>query len=975
MNSKFIMGARRALAIFALTLFCVAAASAQQGTGSVRGRVTDELGGAIVNTPVTLTDAGGATKTTTTNENGVYTFGGLAPGRYTINVTSQGFAPYQNAAVDVTGGGTTTLDIVLQVTLEQQQVTVSADTNTVSTDPTNNVGAIVLKPEDLQALPDDPDDLQAALQALAGPSAGPNGGQIYIDGFTGGRFPPKESIREVRINSNPFSAEYDRLGFGRIEIFTKPGSDVFHGTGFFTFNDESLNSRNPFAPNRAAFQRRQFGGNVSGPIIKKKASFFFDVERREIDDNAIVLAQILDPSFNVITFNQVVATPSRRTTVSPRIDYQLNDKNTIVGRYTFTQFSNFGGVGGFTLPSRETSSTSNEHTVQLTETAILNAKTVNETRFQYVHRRTNQTPLGAVGTAIDVEGAFNGGGAPFNLAFNSEDRYEIQNYTTLALGNHSVKFGGRLRHVNLSDFSPSNFSGTFVFTGGTFNGIQYTPLQQYAAVLQGVSGVFPSQFTINAGNPQVAVSQTDFGGYVQDDWRYRPNLTLSAGLRYETQTNIHDKTDFAPRLSFAWAPGAGANGQGKTVLRGGVGLFYDRFSESLVEQAARFNGVNEQQYIIQNPNFFSTIPPLSQLQSAQVPQTVYRIAPDLRTPYVMQAAFGVERQLPHNTTVGVNYIGSRTLHLLRSRNINAPLPGTIVRDPTTGRITSAQYPFGATAGNIFEYESSGRFNQNQMIVTVRSTINKNISFTANYVLAKANSDTDGAGTFPANQYDLSGEYGRAAIDVRHRFFLFGNFSLPYGFRLSPFVIASTGRPFNIVLGRDINGDTLFTERPTFAQLSAACARAGITGAQFCTAAANVSDPNAVIPRNFGEGPGSFSFNLRFGKTFGFGHEREGAASGGRGGGGGGGGRGGRGIGGPFGFPGGGGFGGDASSNKRYNLSLSIFARNLFNNVNLSPPVGNLNSPFFGRSLSIAGGFGENTGAGNRTIEAQVRFSF
>src|SRR5687767_9304670 len=207
-----------------------------------------------------------------------------------------------------------------------EQVDISADTG-VSTDPSNNAGATILKEQELEALPDDPDELEAALQALAGPAAGPNGGQIYIDGFTGGQLPPKESIREIRINSNPFSAEYDRLGFGRIEILTKPGSDKFRGNAFFNFNDESLNSRNPFAPNRAASQLRFFGGNISGPIQKGKSSYFLDINNRDVDNNAIVNAVVLDENFIAVPFQQEFQVPSKRFSFSPRVDYAINDNN------------------------------------------------------------------------------------------------------------------------------------------------------------------------------------------------------------------------------------------------------------------------------------------------------------------------------------------------------------------------------------------------------------------------------------------------------------------------------------------------------------------------------------------------------------------------------------------------------------------------------------------------------------------------
>src|SRR5205823_4979864 len=258
---------------------------------------------------------------------------------------------FENTEVDVTTR-TGQLDVILKVTIEQQKVTVAADTTGVNTEPENNVGALVLRGADLESLPDDPDDLAAALQALAGPAAGPNGGQIYIDGFSGGRLPPLSSIREIRINANPWSAEYDRPGFGRIEILTKPGTDRFRGQASFNFNNQDFNSRNPFAPTRAPYMVRNYGGNLSGPITKKKASFFFDFEKRDINDEAVVNATILDQSLNIVPFSQTVAIPNRRTEFSPRIDYQLNAKNTLVARYEYEHSRGIGGVGGYNLDSR-----------------------------------------------------------------------------------------------------------------------------------------------------------------------------------------------------------------------------------------------------------------------------------------------------------------------------------------------------------------------------------------------------------------------------------------------------------------------------------------------------------------------------------------------------------------------------------------------------------------------------------------------
>ena len=300
-----------------LALIISSTALAQQA-GSLAGQVVDAMARSIVGATVTAVAADGKEKTATSNQRGEFAIAGLAAGKYTVKAIAPKFALYENTEVEIAGGQKEDLSVTLTVEGVEEQVEVSNQGN-VSTDPDNNAGATVLKEKDLEALPDDPDELEAALQALAGPSAGPNGGQIYIDGFTGGQLPPKESIREIRINQNPFSAEYDRLGFGRIEILTKPGSDKWRGQAFFNFNDESLNSRNPFAFNRAPSQTRFFGGSVSGPVQKGKSSFFLDINNRDIDNNTVVNALVLDPVFNIVDFRAGRSHTDAKVLVQPAI--------------------------------------------------------------------------------------------------------------------------------------------------------------------------------------------------------------------------------------------------------------------------------------------------------------------------------------------------------------------------------------------------------------------------------------------------------------------------------------------------------------------------------------------------------------------------------------------------------------------------------------------------------------------------------
>lgn len=983
---------------------------ARQASGELRGQVMDELGGLIVGANVALTDAAGVVKTGTTDNDGSYLFIELVPGSYILRVEARGFAVHESAGVEVRRGGRERLNVKLSVALEKQEVSVGME-SALSTATDNNASALVLGSAELEALPDDPDELASALQALAGPSAGPDGGQIMVDNFADGRLPAKSSIREIRINLNPFSAEYSRLGFGRIEIFTKPGTDKFHGQASLNFSHQSLNSRNPFADAREPYRFLLYGGNLSGPIIAKRASFFLDLERRDINDNSIVNATTLDSSLNLTQLRQAVVTPQRRTSLSPRFDYQLNPRNTLVARYTFLQQTQKNaGVGSFSLITRAYDTAYSEQTVQLTETAVLSARAIDETRFQYSHQDNRQHGDNLIPT-INVLDAFTGGGSQVGLATNIQDRFELQNNTTLALARHTLRLGATFRDIRIKDTSPLNFGGTYIFAGGVAPLLDadnrivigtdgqpvqtiITSIERYRRTLlfqtQGITnaqlnalGGGATQFSIAGGDPQARLNQAEFGLFVQDEWNLRPNLTLSLGLRYDGQSNVHRGLNLAPRFSFAFAPGGNAASKTKTVIRGGFGIFFDRLAENLVLRAQHLNGLAEQQFISTDPNIlglFPVVPSLALLANASAPQTSVLLAPTLRLPYLMQGAISVERQLPLKFVFTATLLSTRGLHLLRSRNINAPLPETFVADQPESSVR----PLGNARGDVFEYESSGRFNQNQLILSLRNPVSSKMSIIVTYLLNKARSDTDGPDTFPVNSYDLSGEYGRSALDVRHRLSLTGVFSLKHGFSLNPFILAASGRPFNIITGRDTNGDTQFTERPSFAANSN---QSGATMTSFGAFNINPRPGEQLVERNVGTSPAFFTVSLRASKTWGFGQERGAAASSTQT---------------PQKQPAGkkkpatsqaGGnvgagsilpdsnrssFFGRAPDNP-YKLTFSIVVRNIFNRTNPGRSIGNLNSALFGQSNFLAPpyGFGElfESGAANRRIEMQIRFAF
>jgi hypothetical protein len=914
--------------VLPLLLLAVALSPLFAQNASLSGRVTDESGAVVAGATVTVSTAA-ATKRSTSGSDGSYTVTGLNPAGYRISATAPQLATRQPATV-VLHPGVNTLNLELAVAASAQQLTVTDNPGpAVSTEASANASATIIKGEDLDALSDDPADLQADLEALAGPSAGPGGGAIFVDGFSGGQLPPKESIREIRINSNPFTPEYDKLGYGRIEIFTKPGSDKFHGSLGYNLATDKWNSRNPYSAQKAPLLLQETENSLSGPL-GKHSSFTLDAEYQAVDNGSITNGVILDPAtLSPAAFSSVLKTPQRHILVGPHVDYQLNENNTLAVRYLYTRAEiRDGGIGSFDLTSRGTHTLHGFNTAQFIETS-LHGSLVNEVRFQYF-RSDLTTTANTVAPVIQVLGAFTGGGATTSHGSDLQNSYELQNYTSLVRGAHFMRFGVRLRAAVDDSSSPSNFNGTFTFSS----------LSQYR------TGV-PSQFTINGGIPNSAVHQFDGALFFGDDWKLRPNLTLSLGLRYENQTNIHDAKDIAPRVAFAWAPGATGRKQAKTVIRGGAGVFYDRFALANSLTAGRYNGIVQQQYVVINPDFYPVIPSLALLAASRSPQTVQKVDAQLRAPYIVQSALTVERQLPKNTTLALTYTNSHGVHVFRSLEVPS------------------------ATGPVYLMTSSGLYNQNQLIANVNAKLSAGVSLFGYYTLNNAQSNTDGLGTFPANPLNFTGEYGPAATDVRHRFLVGGTVILRWNIRLNPLFTVQSGAPFNITTGQDNFGTTLFTARPGVATDPA---RPGLVQTPYGLLDPNPIAGETILPRNYGRGPEIVSFNLRLGRTWGFGPEKgsgSGAVRSSR-------------DSGPAAGPalaaptGNRGLFNQPSTPRKYTFTAAMSCRNLLNHTNQGPIVGNIASSLFGRANQMAGtpnGEGFSEAANNRRLELQLRFTY
>ncbi|MGC2031212.1 MAG: carboxypeptidase regulatory-like domain-containing protein, partial [Steroidobacteraceae bacterium] len=481
----------------------VPAKIAPVSTATVRGNIADPTGALIPGATVTVTSAAGTVVATTTSDAaGSYILTGIAPGSYIIRATSAGFAPVSTPVIQLAAGQVKHVAVSMATVVEEQSVTVTdEEAPMVSVEASGNSSSIVLKDKDLDALSDDPDELSNELTALAGPAAGPNGGEVYISGFTGGQLPPKSAIREIRINQNPFSSEFDHLGYGRVEILTKPGTDQLHGRFFSQGNDDVFNTGNPFTTSIPAYHSIMYNGTLSGSL-SKSASYFFSVEQRNNQNASIytVTTAVQDPTTGLYAAGKVsggLFSPSTHTNVSPRIDLQLGQKNTLTLRYQFERNNQSGGIGSLQLPSLSTTLNSIEHSFQLSDSQIISDHVVNETRFQYLRDLDSSTPA-STAPQISVPGAFSSGGSYGQHYSDHEDHLELQNLTTMSAGAHAIKFGTRLRYHREAYWTNANFNGQFSFTS----------LDSYLAMLNGLGGL-PNTLNYTTGTPSVLVSEFD----------------------------------------------------------------------------------------------------------------------------------------------------------------------------------------------------------------------------------------------------------------------------------------------------------------------------------------------------------------------------------------------------------------------------------------------------------------------------------
>src|SRR5687767_5641438 len=585
-----------------LLLICLPCAA--QTSGSLELVVKDPSGALINKAQVQLIKNGKVQSTTQTNQRGEARFNKLSSGPYQVHIEAPGFKAYE---VDVDVTGLNRREITLEIDVIKVDVEVAEDAQVRATNPNAASFSNVMTADQIAQLPDDPEEFENAINQLAGPGA-----QMRVNGFKGGKLPPKSQIREIRFRLNPYAPENHDAGFGLVDIITKPGVNSWHGSFNFGFRDEAMNGRQVFAPFRGPEQQRRFSLSLDGPLWKNHTSLFLNMDGSLFFDARPISATL--PSG---TFSDLAYRPSRRLNLDARVEHVLTKTHT--ARFQFQR--NAGkqdnlGVGEFDLPARGYSQDQTEYIARFVDSGVFGKKFFNEVRLQARWIETEARSI-SLGQTILVPGFFNDGSAQRGGGRKQLD-FEFSDNVDYELENHGLRFGGQIEAGGYRSDERTNPFGTFEFAN----------LDAYEAGL-------PTQYKQRIGDPTVKYRQYQFGWYVQDDFRVRKNLTLSYGVRHEFQNHVPGKFNIAPRFGFVWSP----KKSGSITVRGGTGIFYDWFTAQTYEQTLRVDGQRQRDLVVANPGYpnpflggLQTLPPPSRIQAD----------PELQIPYIIQSSIALE---------------------------------------------------------------------------------------------------------------------------------------------------------------------------------------------------------------------------------------------------------------------------------------------------------------------------------------------
>ena len=744
----------RAVLLLVWSALLPVAAHAQEQS-SLRVTVRDETEAALIHAVVTLIDQNGVPHRMLVDESGVATFAGLLPGPHQITVEAQGFQSFSGPVTLRRGNNTAIATLIVALREEVQVTEINPDARR------DNGFSTTLSREQIDALSDDPEEMEEQLRQMAGPGA-----QIFIDGFRGGRLPPKDQIQQIRFNTNSYSAEYHQAGMVRVEVITKPGMGNWRGMMNFGFRDESLNATNKFATRRGPEQQKRFMFNLQGPIAKGKTGLSIAA-----DGNLSYDAQTIVARTATGEVNDQVRRPVEAMNATVRLEQALGPTSQIRAEYSRRENTRSNlGVGDFDLQERAYSVDTVTDSLRIRNTRTIGKRVFSELLFQTA-QSSNSTASVSNAPTLRVLDQFTSGGAG-QMGTREGREFSLAQNVDFSAGKHMFRTGLLVAGGWWDSDQQTNANGTFTFSS----------MADYLAGR-------PRTFGRRVGDPQVAYSQIEAGWFIQDDFRVSKNLNVSLGLRQEIQTNMDDKLNLAPRAAFSYALPKGN-------LRGGYGVFYDWLEASTYEQVVRVDGTHQIDELIINPSY----PDAGVGNGTSLPASRIQLGPQLTQPTIQQASIGYERPLGEFGNIRTDYMMTRGHDTLRSVNVNAPIDG--VRP-------------NPAVGNVTEIQSTGRRESDRITVAtmLRSPSVRGLMGHVMYQYANTRNFSDSALALPADSTNPDADWGPSAADIRHRVFLMFNTPLPRGIRLSLQTQYTSAPPYNIITGDDDNGDTVFNDRP------------------------------------------------------------------------------------------------------------------------------------------------------------------
>lgn len=907
------------------------------GTG-IFVAVKDQFGDTVSDAEVVLNKSGEKEKQIKTNSLGIAQFFKLPAGEYQITVFAVGFKEYISGDIIIINNNETQkIEAVLEVAAIESEVEIGESD---VTDAEKTGATTVLNEKEIANLPDNQEELERAIKRLGEAVTGEEL-PISVNGVQGGKIPPKEAIQQIRVNQNVFSAQYDSPFGGGIEIFTRANVDKFKGYVSFSFADSRFNASDPFLGRRIPYQSRTYFFNLSGPLFGKKANFFIYGSHSESDLSAVINAIVLDSNLQPAEFKQSFATPSRSESISLTINADPNKKHKLYLYYYFANNRSKGqNVGGFSLPSRANDNNSQNHYLQFSDTYLINANIVNQTRFLAVYFTTNSFG-GSGDAAINVLDAFFGGGSQQNSS-NKNFRFDATNETTWQMGRYALGFGWRLRGEQINQNSMANFGGTYTFSGrlapvldannnpvtdgaGNVLTTQINSLESYRRTLLfrqlGFSnqrirelGGGANQFSISGGNPEIKASQYDVGFYVQNSYKISETIAASFGVRYENQTNISSNFNLAPRFGIIWSPKAKEKQNPLYTLPRvsvGYGIFYNRFALGNTLSVRQASDPDRAQYLVTETNildFYPNVPTVDLLQQFALPQTKRFIDPEFESPYQSLLNITAAKKMPKGFTLNFTFSHGKSFRQSFTQNINAPLAGTF--NPLNPSL--AIRPFG-NVGNIYESRSGGKIETDRFSINLNFPQSQKLFANIRYSYIKSKSSVVSGSGSAFDPYDFSQEYAPTPYDGVHSISGYFFYSLTAKrISIGGDFYVSSGTRFNIFTGRDTNGDGFFSERPSFAtDLS----KPNLIRTPYGILDPNPSPDDELIPRNLGRGRKNIVFNSSISKSFGFNEDKK------------------------------------NKKPPKQTLNFSLRVNNVLNIINKGNPIGNMSSPNFLRSLS------------------------